>query len=457
MSAQPPPSERPTGPPSGPLSGPSQPGSTPPPGPVPPEPPPSGGGFGGTGGPGGAGGPGGTGGPGGPAKGPGEGPGHPWWRSAPRIAAVAAALVAAVVLTIVFTRPESAKAGEVVLEPAGSTGPDPYTESTARESSPPPTLPRLPSSSETPANATRSVRGSTPGLYTGTRKVASCDVEKQISSLTADPAKNRAFASVHGIAPAAVPGFLRSLTPVQLGMDTRVTNHGYKNGASTSYQAVLQAGTAVLVDARGVPQVRCGCGNPLGPVVPTKGTPQRKGDPWPAYRPSNVVVVAPSVTVVNVFIVFDPHKNDWFARDRGDTDGRYDKRTPPPARIELPRFPDTSSPSPGKSSPSPGKSSPSPGSSSPSPGKSSPSPGSSSPSPDRQNLQPESSEPPAPSPPSPGEENPQPQSSEPPAYSPPEEAPPSDASLPAPPPPAVPEPPPESAAEPPLQPDAPVS
>ncbi|WP_326647975.1 DUF6777 domain-containing protein [Streptomyces sp. NBC_01750] len=430
MSAQPPPSERPTGPPSGPLSGPSRPGSTPPPGPVPPKPPPSGGGFGGTG-PGGTGG---TGGPGGPPQGPGEGPGHPWWRSVPRIAAIAAALVVAVVLTIVFTRPnESAKAAEVVLEPAGSTGPDPFTESTARESTPPPTLPRLPS---TPANATRSVRGSTPGLYTGTRKVASCDVEKQVSSLTADPAKNRAFASVHGIAPAAVPAYLRSLTPVQLGMDTRVTNHGYKNGATTSYQAVLQAGTAVLVDGRGVPQVRCGCGNPLRPLVPLKGTPKPKGDPWPAYRPSNVVVVAPSVTVVNVFIVFDPHKNDWFSRDRGDT-GRHDKKTSPPVRQELPRFPDTSSPSPGESSPSPGSSSPSPGKPNLRPESSeppaSPAPGSSTPSPAQPNLRPESSEPPASPPPgsstpSPGKPNLRPESSEPPT-----------SSLPAPPPPAVPE------------------
>ncbi|WP_254707821.1 DUF6777 domain-containing protein, partial [Streptomyces lunaelactis] len=320
-----------------PLSGPSQPG--PPPPPSSPSGPPSGGGPGGTGGYGGSGGPGGG---DGPAQGSGEGPGHPWWRSVPKVATIAVALVAAVVLTIVLTRPDgSGKGGEVVLQAAGSTGPDPYTESTARESSPPPTPPAPPSTTPTPANATRSVAGSAPGLYGGTRNVATCDVEKQITALTADPAKNKAFASVQGIAPAAVPGYLRSLTPVQLQMDTRVTNHGYKNGAPTSYQAVLQAGTAVLVDNRGVPRVRCACGNPLLPMVPQQGTPKPTGDSWPGFRQSNVVVVRPSVTVVNVFIMYDPRNGDWFSRQRGDEGADDEKTEPPPNVIKPPPSPNT--------------------------------------------------------------------------------------------------------------------
>ncbi|GGP63094.1 DUF6777 domain-containing protein [Streptomyces melanogenes] len=374
MSVEPPPSGgRPTGPPSGPLSGPSQPG--------PPTGPPSGGDRGGTGrgdgsegggggggghdetiavgtgGGGGVSGPGGTGGGGsggsagggGPSgsgegpQGPGDGgtpgkddgPDRPWWRSAPRIALTTGAIVAAVALIIVFTRPDgsSGKKGagsEVFLQAAGKDGPEPFTASSARYSSPPPSPPSLPSASApASANVTRGVDGSAPGLYGGTRNKASCDVEKQIDALTADPAKNKAFASAEGIAPDAVPTYLRSLTPVQLRIDTRVTNHGYRNGSAAPYQAVLQAGTAVLVDDRGVPRVRCACGNPLLPAVAQKGTPKPTGDAWPAYRPSNVAVVAPATRAVDKFVVFDPDHDEWFSRPKGDT-GEGDKKTTPP-------------------------------------------------------------------------------------------------------------------------------
>jgi hypothetical protein len=239
-------------------------------------------------------------------------------------------VAAAVILGLVFTSNGGSKntGSEVFLQSASKTGPDPFTESTANDSSTEPQTPATPAASA-PANATRAVDGSAPGLYGGTRNVSSCDVEKQVSALQADPAKNKAFASVESIQPDAVPAYLRSLTPVQLRMDTRVTNHGYRNGAATSYQAVLQAGTAVLVDARGVPRVRCACGNPLLKPVPQNGTPKATGDSWPSYRPQNVVVVAPSTTVIDVFVIFDPHNDEWIARHRGDNTHK-DKKTHPP-------------------------------------------------------------------------------------------------------------------------------
>lgn len=98
-------------------------------------------------------------------------------------------------------------------------------------------------------------------------------------AVPAAPEKNRAFASVQKIEPSAVPECLRSLTPVQLRMGTRVTNHGFRDGKVTAYQAVLQAGTAVLVDDRGVPRVRCACGNPLLPPVAQESTPKQTGRP----------------------------------------------------------------------------------------------------------------------------------------------------------------------------------
>ncbi|WP_369243985.1 DUF6777 domain-containing protein [Streptomyces sp. R41] len=375
MSVEPPPSGRPTGPPSGPLSGPSEPTPTQPDGRAPTEPPGGAGGGGGSGG----------GGPGGPDE-SGKGPERHWWKSAPRIALISGAVAAAVILGLVFSNSNSGggknTAGEVFLQAAGTSGPDPYTESSANDSSGAPETPTVSTGSEA-ANVTRGVDGSAPGLYSGTRNVSSCNVEKQISSLQADPAKNRAFASVQGIQPSGVPAYLRSLTPVQLRVDTRVTNHGYRNGASTSYQSVFQAGTSVLVDSRGVPRVRCACGNPVAEPVQQKTTPKPTGDSWPSYRPQNVVVVAPSVTVINVFIIFDPHHDEWIARRKGDN-VHHDQKTHRPPRSPFPSV-SVSSPTPSSPSPkSPSPKSPSPCASSPGGASkcppTSPSPASSSPS-----------------------------------------------------------------------------
>ncbi|MFF0215250.1 DUF6777 domain-containing protein [Streptomyces vinaceus] len=336
-----PPGPRPTGPPSGPLSG----GRQGPP-PTPPAPP-----SGGT-----------------PPGSPGPPPERPWWRSVPRVATAAVAVAALVALVVVLTRPGGSPSarGEVFLQPASATGPDPFTESTAaHEAVPPPQSPVPSPPSATPgtgasatatATATRSISGAAPGLYGGTRSVASCDVEKQIRALSAQPAKNGAFASALGIPPRAVPGYLRSLTPVQLRTDTRVTNHGYRDGKATAYQAVLQTGTAVLIDDRGVPRVRCACGNPLGPPVALPADPVRRGQPWSSYQPSKVVVIAPAETVVHKFVIYDHHEGRWFERDRGDHQGEHDKPVPPPVRPTAPVTPShpahESSPAPASEPPS---------------------------------------------------------------------------------------------------------
>ncbi|MFB7542232.1 DUF6777 domain-containing protein [Streptomyces zaomyceticus] len=332
-----PPSVPPAGPPSGPLSGPStRPGNA---GPPPPPGPPHGGSGGGgsSGGSGGGGSSGGSGGGSGSDGGPGA-PGNggpdkgPWWRSVPKVASVTAILVAIAALAVVLTnRPDDkgdtagSGGGEVFLQNAAASGPDPFTRSTARAdtaSASPASLPPRTTS------ATPEVSGSTPGLYGGTQSVASCDVEQQVRYLSGEPEKNTAFASVLGLSANEVPGYLRSLTPLQLRADTRVTNHGFRNGSATTYQAVLQSGTAVLVDGRGVPRVRCACGNPLTEPVAQK-SPRTTGTPWQGYSNDQVVVVAPSVTVVNVFVVYDPQNDSWFARQHGDH-GKNDKPTPPP-------------------------------------------------------------------------------------------------------------------------------
>ncbi|WP_129305394.1 DUF6777 domain-containing protein [Streptomyces sp. L2] len=214
-------------------------------------------------------------------------------------------------------------AGEVFLQPAAAPGPDPFTHSTATTAaaSAPTSIPASDSvtpsrPAATPARDVRSLSGATPGLYGGTAHVAGCDVERQIGYLAADPAKGVAFAQGAGISPASVPGYLRGLTPVVLRADTRVTNHGYQDGRATEFQSLLQAGTAVLVDDRGVPRVRCACGNPLRPPTAHSGS-ATGGTGWSGYRPAEVVEVAPAPHAVTSITIVDVHSHTWIERPIG--------------------------------------------------------------------------------------------------------------------------------------------
>ncbi|WP_406440511.1 hypothetical protein OHB14_16570 [Streptomyces sp. NBC_01613] len=220
--------------------------------------------------------------------------------------------------------------GEVFLQPAAAQGPDPFTDSTALPS---PAVRTPQPDPSTPTGATqpvRSVSGSTPGLYAGTARVGSCDVDRQIGKLTSDQAKVRAFAQVEGVSQASVADYLRGLAPVVLRADTRVTNHGFRAGRATGYQSVLQAGTAVLVDNRGVPRVRCACGNPLKPPVATQGGQGTNGRPWSGYRPDQVIVVTPAPQVITGITIIDVVGNTWIERPVGH-DVHHDHVVPPPA------------------------------------------------------------------------------------------------------------------------------
>src|SRR5688500_8792049 len=112
-----------------------------------------------------------------------------------------------------------------------------------------------------------------------------CDRDKLIKFLEANPERMAEWARVLGLEPriGVVKKYIAKLHPVTLTRDTQVTNHAFTDGRAVPFQAILQAGTAVLVDEYGVPVVRCFCGNPLKPAV---FTPQAKctGCP-PDYKP----------------------------------------------------------------------------------------------------------------------------------------------------------------------------
>ncbi|MCM1968178.1 DUF6777 domain-containing protein [Streptomyces sp. G1] len=225
------------------------------------------------------------------------------------------------------TKGPAAESQDVHLQPVASAGPDPFTSSSATAESAP-VQPPLPNAT---GQGIRTVNAATPGLYGGTQRLGSCDVEAQVQSLTADDAKARAFAEASQVEQEKIPDFLRGLTPVVLRADTRVTNHGFVGGNPNAFQSVLQAGTAVLVDDHGMPRVRCACGNPLAAPRAAKGTPVLKGDPWSGYQPTQVVVIEPTMQVINNLVIVNIADNTWIERTAGD-DGAQDRtpRTPPP-------------------------------------------------------------------------------------------------------------------------------
>ncbi|MEU1271650.1 DUF6777 domain-containing protein [Streptomyces sp. NPDC005799] len=223
---------------------------------------------------------------------------------------------------------ETRSSGEVFLLPAAGQGPDPFTPSTATTTPTPSATARAVRAVGAPS--ARAPSGSTPGLYAGTARVGSCDVNRQIAYLTSDPAKTRAFARAEGVTEASVPDFLRGLAPVVLRADTRVTDHGFRHGRTTDYQSVLQAGTAVLVDDRGVPRVRCAGGNPLAPALPERGRFGTEGRSWSGFRPGQVIVVTPAPQVITTVTIIDVVHGTWIERPISH-DVRHDHVIPPPA------------------------------------------------------------------------------------------------------------------------------
>ena len=107
------------------------------------------------------------------------------------------------------------------------------------------------------------------GLYGGTEE-NTCDPERLISFLYANPDLGEAWAKVQGISFDEIADYIRGLEVRVLAEDLRVLNHGYdaQTGAAYEIDSVLAAGTAVLVDENGDVRTRCYCGNPIKPRPP---------------------------------------------------------------------------------------------------------------------------------------------------------------------------------------------
>lgn len=117
-----------------------------------------------------------------------------------------------------------------------------------------------------------------------------CDIAALEAALDADRGARQAWADLMEVDPNDVGALLATLTPLVLARDTAVTNTRYVDGEPAAFQAVLQSGTAVLVDDRGRPRVKCDCGNPLLAPDQTDGATYR-GDPWERFDEESVVTI----------------------------------------------------------------------------------------------------------------------------------------------------------------------
>ena len=159
-------------------------------------------------------------------------------------------------------------------------------------------------------------RGDRPGLYADTRANPSCDLGRLGALLLQNPREATVWASTLGIQSSQIRSYLATLTPVVLRSDTRVTNHGYVNGAVTTIQSVLQAGTAVAVDRHGEPVAKCYCGNPLTAALLSAKS-SYTGPEWSGFSQQRMAVIQRSKNFIHTFILYDPSANQMFRRRAG--------------------------------------------------------------------------------------------------------------------------------------------
>lgn len=285
------------------------------------------------------------------------GGGPPRWL-VPVLAAVLVVALVATGVVYALVRDDEVAEGEIFLATAGVVGDDPFSDrsyegpvvSTTTSS----TTAAPSTTSAGAATAIASVSGGSPGLYGGTGNQSRCDVAQMSAFLQANPARASAFVAALNADPtlrwsggtrvevAQLAAYLAELTPVTLTRDTRVTNHGFRDGRPVPLQSVLQAGTAVLVDRYGVPRSRCACGNPLIPAQRQTTTPRYSGPRWPGFEPTEVVVVTQVDIEITTFVLVDLETGDLFERPAGTTGG--DDVVPGPPATTAPPTVATSEP-----------------------------------------------------------------------------------------------------------------
>lgn len=280
--------------------------------------------------------------PAGPPPGPPPGPG-PSSKGNP-LKIILPILVVLIVIVggigiFLVVRSDDASAGEVFLEASAQPGPNPFTTDIKVTDAPTTSTtapPVVTSTTGSSGNAIASSLGSTPGLYGGTQNIATCDSKQLVTFLAANPDKASAWVGALNsdttlrwsggttVQVSQISQYVSELTSVTLVSDTRVTNYGYANGRATARQAVLQRGTAVLVDKYGYPRAKCSCGNPLTVPAAVKVKPVYTGTPWVGWSPTTVIVVQQTTVIINTYVLTNLNGPGTFTRDSGGGDVLHD-------------------------------------------------------------------------------------------------------------------------------------
>jgi hypothetical protein len=220
------------------------------------------------------------------------------WRWAIGGAAAIVIIIVVVLVLVLSLGGSSGKASASVLTEPTNTAKDPFA--------PPMGTTDQTVSQPIQAPSNYQASGNHVGLYGGTLNIASCDKTQLTSFLQTNPDKGAAWASTLGITQDQIPTYINSLTPVILRSDTLVTNHGFVNGQANSFPAVLQAGTAVLVNDKGEPVTKCYCGNPLTTPPSYSSPPTYYGPHWTGWNGgNNYTTVTSSSVTINVFVLVD--------------------------------------------------------------------------------------------------------------------------------------------------------
>ncbi|CAM3876999.1 serine/threonine-protein kinase [Smaragdicoccus niigatensis] len=225
-------------------------------------------------------------------------------------------------------------APQLVLLGVADGGANPFMPMTAPDAQPT-SLPALPDKGSGENIVARPILGDSPGLFAGQPQVADCD--RSIINGLFSPNSDRSRALIAALnddptlywsggrplTSADVATYLDELTPVRLRFDTRVTHYSLDGDKSVAVQAVFESGTAVLIDAAGMPRVRCISGSPITAPVALKQKPNVTGNAWPGYRPGALAIVQQSKVIMTNVVLADLSNGTAFQRPIG-TDGARD-------------------------------------------------------------------------------------------------------------------------------------
>ena len=186
--------------------------------------------------------------------------GRSWFALFVGVAATIALAGIGVVVLDLDRRVSATGDGDVVRLPVEVAGQNPFTPPLGRDQPPAHPVGFLdgdPPAGTSAGGGPRLVPADVPGRYAGNRDSAECGKELLVDYLDSNAVVAAAWTQTLGVEAAGFGAYADTLTPAVLRFDTLVTDHTFADGVAVPSVAVLQAGTAVLVDDRGLPVTRC--------------------------------------------------------------------------------------------------------------------------------------------------------------------------------------------------------